>query len=259
MLKAEEQMELAVLKKHGASIRGLSRSTGRSRNTVRRYLRGGDAVAKRKPAPKRAEKLDPFKAYIVGRMKAALPDRIPATVLFREIKERGYEGGETRVKLFVRGLTPLPAAAPAVRFETMPGHQMQADWATVGRGADKLSLFIATLGWSRQAYVEFCDDERVETLIGCHETAFLTFWGRAGRGPLRQHENCRYRAEHLWAWRASLPCGVPRLCTACRIPAATVSAVSRADEGQGRTLHRLSEAQLLGSVCCVDATGWPET
>ena len=145
MLKAEEQMELAVLKKHGASIRGLSRSTGRSRNTVRRYLRGGDAVAKRKPAPKRAEKLDPFKAYIVGRMKAALPDRIPATVLFREIKERGYEGGETRVKLFVRGLTPLPAAAPAVRFETTPGRQMQADWATVGRGADKLSLFIATM------------------------------------------------------------------------------------------------------------------
>ena len=72
MLKAEERMELAVLKKHEASIRGLSRSTGRSRNTVRRYLRGGDAVAKRKPAPKRAEKLDPFKAYIVGRMKAAL-------------------------------------------------------------------------------------------------------------------------------------------------------------------------------------------
>jgi transposase len=86
-------------------------------------------------------------------------------------------GGETRLKLFVRGLTPLSAAAPAVRFETTPGHQMQADWATVGRGADRLSLFIATLGWSRQAYVEFCDDERVETLIGCHETAFLTFGG----------------------------------------------------------------------------------
>ena len=39
---------------------------------------------------------------------------------------------------------------------------MQADWATVGRGADKLKVFIATLGWSRAAYVEFCDDERVE-------------------------------------------------------------------------------------------------
>jgi IS30 family transposase len=34
MLKSEEQMELAVLRKHGASIRELARMTGRSRNTV---------------------------------------------------------------------------------------------------------------------------------------------------------------------------------------------------------------------------------
>ena len=34
MLKPEEQMELVGLKKHGDSIRGLSRSTGRSRNTI---------------------------------------------------------------------------------------------------------------------------------------------------------------------------------------------------------------------------------
>lgn len=79
MLNADEQMELVVLKKHGESIRGLSRSTGRSRNTVRRYLRGGEEAANRKPAPKRPEKLDPFKGYIVDRLKAAAPDRIPAT------------------------------------------------------------------------------------------------------------------------------------------------------------------------------------
>ena len=65
-----------------------------SRNTVRRYLREGEAAAVRKPAPKRAEKLDPFKAYIVDRVKAAAPDRIPAIVLFREIKARGHDGGE---------------------------------------------------------------------------------------------------------------------------------------------------------------------
>jgi transposase len=177
MLKAEERMELDVLRKHGASIRELARTTGRSRNTVRRYLREGGAAAVRKPAPKRAEKLDPFKAYIIDRLKAAAPERIPAAVLFREIKARGYQGGETRVKQFVRGLRPPPAVEPVVRFETEPGHQMQADWATVGRGADKLSVFIATLGWSRAAYVEFCDDERVETLIAAHENAFLAFGG----------------------------------------------------------------------------------
>ena len=98
MLTAEERMELEILKKHGAGIRELARSTGRSRNTVRRYLREGDAAAVRKPAPKRAEKLDPFKNYIVERMKAAAPDRIPATVLFREIRMRGYDGGITRLK-----------------------------------------------------------------------------------------------------------------------------------------------------------------
>jgi transposase len=67
-----------------------------SRNTVRRYLRGGV----RKPAPKRAEKLDPFKGYIVDRLKAAALDLIPASVLFREIRARGCAGGtdEARCK-----------------------------------------------------------------------------------------------------------------------------------------------------------------
>ena len=177
MLKAEEQMELVVLKKHGESIRGLTRSTGRSRNTVRRYLRGGDAAAIRKPGPKRAEKLDPYKNYIIERMAAAAPDVIPAAVLLREIQARGYDGGYSRVKQFVRGLVPVAAPEPAVRFETEPGRQMQADWATVKVSGTKLKVFIATLSWSRMAYVEFCDDEQVETLIACHSHAFLAFGG----------------------------------------------------------------------------------
>lgn len=177
MLTAEERMELDVLKKHGAGIRELARATGRSRNTVRRYLREGEAAAVRKPAPKRAEKLDPFKTYIVERLKAAAPDRIPSVVLFREVKARGYVGGETRLKQFVRSLAPPPAPEPVVRFETRPGEQMQADWAQVGRGTDTLKVFIATLGWSRATYVEFCDDEKVETLIRAHENALLVFGG----------------------------------------------------------------------------------
>jgi transposase len=177
MLKAEERMEIAVLKKHGESIRAIARAMGVSRNTVRRHLRGGDSAAVRKPAARRAEKLDPFKGYIVNRLKAAAPDLIPASVLFREVRARGYAGGETRVKQFVRGLRPAPKADPVVRFETAPGEQMQVDWASIGRGAEQLSVLIATLGWSRASYVEFCDDERLETLIGCHANAFAAFGG----------------------------------------------------------------------------------
>jgi hypothetical protein len=36
---------------------GVARVTGHSRNTVRRYLRGGEAAGAREPATKRAEKL----------------------------------------------------------------------------------------------------------------------------------------------------------------------------------------------------------
>src|SRR5438045_6081063 len=114
MLKVEGRMELAVVRKHGAGIRELARVTGHSRNTVRRYLREGEAAETRRPGPKRAEKLDGFKDYIVARMNAAAPDRIPSAVLFREIKALGYQGGGTRVKQFVRGLMPAPVAEPAV-------------------------------------------------------------------------------------------------------------------------------------------------
>jgi len=177
MLTMEEQMEIAVLNKHGQSIHGIARALGVSRNTVRRYLREGEAAATRKPGPKRAEKLDPYKAYIAGRMKAAAPDVIPAAVLLREIQARGYDGGYTRLKTFVRGLRPVARPDPVVRFETEPGRQMQADWATVGAGADKLKVFIGTLGWSRAAYVEFCDNEQLETLLAAHDNAFDFFAG----------------------------------------------------------------------------------
>ena len=78
MLTAEDRMEISVLSRHGDSIRAIAQRTGRSRNTVRRHLRGGEETARRKPAAKRVEKLDPFKDYIRGRLLAAAPDVIPA-------------------------------------------------------------------------------------------------------------------------------------------------------------------------------------
>ena len=71
--------------------RELARATGRSRKTVRHYLREGKEASVRKPAPKRPEKLDRFKDYIIARTTAAAP--IAATVLYRETAERGYDGG----------------------------------------------------------------------------------------------------------------------------------------------------------------------
>ena len=176
MLTGEEVVEIRVLHRQGMSIRGIARTTGISRNVVRRYLRTPEAPRYKRRAP-RPSKLDPFKQYVAERLRAAAPHRIPATVLLIELKARGYQGGITILKEFMAGFLPETRDDPLIRFETEPGQQMQVDWAVIGQGRDRLSVFVATLGWSRSSYVEFCEDERVETLILAHEHAFAAFGG----------------------------------------------------------------------------------
>ena len=176
MIGEDIAMEIRVLAKHGKGVREIARELGCSRNTVRRYLREASAERYR-PRTARSTKLDGYRDYIAGRVRAALPAAIPAKVLLGEIRERGYCGGYTMVKAYVASLRTMVVAEPIVRFETAPGQQMQVDWAVIRRGPNRLSLFVATLGWSRAAYLEFVEDERVETLIACHEHAFLAFGG----------------------------------------------------------------------------------
>src|SRR5512144_1543976 len=148
MVGAEAALEIRVLHRHGKSIREIARETGISRNTVRRYLRDEEAV-RYKPRPVRPTKLDPFKGYVVERLRATAPARIPASVLLMELRERGYTGGYTMLKMFVASLRPQEPAAPIIRFETEPGEQMQVDWAVFRHGSNRLSVFVAALGWSR--------------------------------------------------------------------------------------------------------------
>jgi transposase len=175
MLVTEEAVEIRVLGRQGKSIREIARMLDVSRNTVRRYLRSEGLPRYEREA--RPSKLGPYKQYIDERVKAAAPDWIPATVLLRELRALGYAGGYSILKGLLATLRPVANPEPLIRFETEPGRQMQADFATIRRGRDRLSAFIATLGWSRATYVEFVTDERLDTLLGCHERAFYFFGG----------------------------------------------------------------------------------
>lgn len=178
MLRVEAVMEIRILHRQGMSIRAIARELGLARKTVRRYLRDASGPPPRYgPRPARPSKLDPHKQYLRRRVAEAHPRWIPATVLLGEIRARGYDGGLSILKDYLRPLKPRPQPEPLVRFETAPGEQMQADWATLRRGRHRLSAFIATLGHSRATYVEFVEDERLETLLACHERAFAFFGG----------------------------------------------------------------------------------
>ena len=106
-------MEIRVLSRQGKSIRGIAKELGVSRNTVREHLR--DPRARRYgPRLPRTTKLDPYRAYLEGRIAAAHPRWIAATVLLREIREQGYRGGISQLKALIRPLRPLKDGNPPI-------------------------------------------------------------------------------------------------------------------------------------------------
>ncbi len=175
MLTQEQAVEIRVLRRQGMHIRAIAKELGLSRTTVRRYLRDPSA-SRYGPREARPTKLGPYISYVLGRVEAARPKWIPATVLLREIRDQGYPGGISQLKAY---LAPIKRVEPepVVRFETEPGEQMQADFTHVRRGRDPLLAFVATLGYSRSSFVRFTVAEDAITLCTCLREALAYFGG----------------------------------------------------------------------------------
>jgi transposase len=152
MLTQEQAVEIRVMARRGEAIRAIARQLDCSRNTVRRYLRD-EAACRYGPRQPRACKLDDYRSYLHERIEQARPRWIPATVLLREIGERGYDGGISQLKAWLAPLKKIEPE-PVVRFETPPGQQMQADFTHVRRGRDPLIALVATMGYSRATFVK---------------------------------------------------------------------------------------------------------
>ena len=176
MLNQEDQLEIKILHKQGKGIRAITRELSKSRNTVRKYLRNENTLSYERKK-KKVSILEPYKQYIEERLKNARPHHIPATVIQREIAMRGYKGGITTVRIYVRRLKVPDISPKIIRFETPPGQQMQVDWTIFQGGKQRLLAFIAILGYSRLAYVEFTTSDNEETLLQCHQNAFEYFNG----------------------------------------------------------------------------------
>lgn len=176
MLVLEQVMEIKILDKQGKSLRKIASEAGLSVNTVRKYLKHEGEIRYRRQV-KRRHKLDNYKEYLKNRVSGAGSLKLSGTVLFREIKELGYKGGISQLRLYLRHLTPSKPTEEVVRFETLPGRQMQVDWAEIRKGKDYLAAFVATMGYSRASYVRFVDSEKLESLVECHKEAFEYFGG----------------------------------------------------------------------------------
>jgi transposase len=130
---------------------------------------------------------------------------------------------------------------PLIRFETELGRQMQADFATIRRGKNRLAVFIATLGWSRATFVAFVTDERMETLLGCHKRAFYFFGGIPAKCSTTTCDGGD-RTGSLRTRAASLYPHLSRLRASSWLRAAALPALSNLDQGQGRAFIRYLRA-----------------
>lgn len=169
-------MDIHVHFAQGQSIRKIARQLGISRNTVKHHLQQHQMPT----YPKRAQpasKLAPFKRYLVQRIEQAKPDWIPATVLFNEIVQQGYQGGIAQLRRFVCQFKPCMIPEPVIRFETLPGQQMQIDFTIIRRGKRPLKAFVATLSYLRAAFVKFFDNERAHSWQQGLKEAFDYFGG----------------------------------------------------------------------------------
>ena len=178
-LLLEDFFMIRELKQKGWTISAIAKETGFDRKTIRKYLKAKNVPQSQNRA-KRGSKLDPYKPYLLERIKEGTTN---CAVLIEEIRAKGYEGKSTILREFVQPYRVAPKKQATVRFETIPGRQAQVDWAeNVGEffvdGLKRpLYAFIMILSYSRKRYIEFTTDMTQETLMKCHMNAFSYFKG----------------------------------------------------------------------------------
>src|SRR5262245_21263078 len=160
------------------SIREIARTLAISRNTVRKHLRAPGLPAA-KPRPRRPSKVDPFRGYVRARLADGIEN---AVVLLREFRARGYPGGYSILKGYLRPLRVGRAPTATRRIETEPGEQAQVDFGhfaylTPSGHRQWCWAFVMVLSWSRLLYVEFVRRADVATFMRCHLNAFERFGG----------------------------------------------------------------------------------
>ena len=177
MITKEDFIVIHSLHQKGLNISEIARLTKLNRKTIRKRLHNVELKASKRLILNQS-KLDPYKKYIVDFLDKSKA-RIPYSVILLDIQELGYTGGRSILQELLTKYyrERVIVKDPVVRFETEPGLQAQVDWTTIRSGKYPIYAFVMTLGYSRCTFVYFTDNMTDDTLIHCHEKAFLYFGG----------------------------------------------------------------------------------
>ncbi len=178
------------------SIREISRRTGLSRNTVRKYLRS-DIVEPKFNVADRTSKLDPY-AEKLSRMllqEASRSRKQKRTIkqLHADLVALGYDGSYNRVAAFARDWKAARQQEQKtcgrgvfVPLAFLPGEAFQfdwsEDWAVIGGERTKLQVAHFKLSYSRAFILRAYPQQTHEMLFDAHNHAFRVLGGVPRRG-----------------------------------------------------------------------------
>jgi transposase len=180
VLGLEDFMTIQALVKRGVYLCDIAEQLGVHPRTVRRALQRGGPP----PAPRRGRRgslLDPYRPQVDQLLSEGVWN---AVVRFRELQAKGYAGGISTLRDYVRPKRALRPSRVTVRFETEPGRQLQTDWGeqrTVIAGQPVTVHFaVNTLGYSRRFHFWNTDSEDAEHTYEALVRAFEWFGGIPG-------------------------------------------------------------------------------
>jgi transposase len=131
----------------------------------------------RRPRPSR---IDPYLPFIRQTLESF--PTLTASRLYAMVRERGYCGSPDHFRHLIACHRPRPVAEAYLRLRTLPGEQAQIDWGhfghlTIGRARRPLMAFVMVLSYSRQIFLRFFLDARLESFLRGHAEAFAIWNG----------------------------------------------------------------------------------
>ena len=182
--------------REGMPIREISRRTGLSRNTVRKYLASG-VVEPRYPKRKTPSKLDDYEltltSWLFREIRRHRKQRKTLKQLHSDLVQLGYTGSYDRVAAFARGwrqeqqeAKKTAAKNTFVPLSFAPGEAFQFDWsedyAVINGVNTKLQVAHFRLSYSRAFFLRAYLTQSHEMLFDAHYHAFRAFGGVPERG-----------------------------------------------------------------------------
>jgi transposase len=147
-------------------------------SVVRRVL--GQSGLPRTGPPPRPSTIDAYLPFI--RQTLETFPTLTASRLYVMAYGRGYRGSPDHFRHLIACHRLRPKAEAYLRLRTLPGEQAQIDWGhfgylEIGRARRPLMAFVMVLSYSRQIFLHFFLDARMENFLRGHAAAFEAWRG----------------------------------------------------------------------------------